>query len=66
MSKYEKLFATDKRFRDYVLRCKSDYDLTEAEMLRSKTIQLVGDYYADNPAREPQTTETTKVECGGC
>ena len=64
MSKYEELLKTDRRFRDYVLRCKSDYDLTEAEMLRNKTIQLVGDYYAENPAKEAPVTETTKV--GGC
>lgn len=64
MSKYEELYKTDKRFRSYVDKCKSDYDLTEAEMLRNKTIQLVGDYYAENPAMEAPVTETTKV--GGC
>lgn len=64
MGKYEHLYNNDPRFRAYVDKCKSDYDLTEAEMLRNKTIQLVGDYYADNPAREAPVTETTKV--GGC
>lgn len=64
MTKYEELLKTDRRFRDYVTKCSSDYDLTEAEMLRNKTIQLVGDYYAENPAKEEPVAETTKV--GGC
>lgn len=66
MTKYEDLFQNDKRFRDYVTKCCADYDLTEAEMLRNKTIQFVGDYYAENPARKAPVTETTKVGCGGC
>lgn len=66
MSKYEHLYNDDPRFRAYVDKCKADYDLTVAEMLRNKTIQLVGDYYSENPAREQAAIETTKVGCGGC
>ncbi len=66
MSKYEHLYLEDCRFKRYVDACANDEGKTPAELLECATIRMVGDYYAENPARETPTTETTKVGCGGC
>lgn len=64
MQDFKTLYETDRRFREYVDKCSADYDLTKEEMLRHKTIQLVGEYYAKNPQKEETTVSTMKS--GGC
>lgn len=64
MQDFKKLYETDRRFREYIEKCRSDYDLTVEEMLRNKTIQLVGEYYIKNPPEREASVSTMKS--GGC
>ena len=64
MQDFKTLYETDRRFREYVDKCSADYDLTVEEMLRNKTIQLVGEYCIKNPPERETSVSTMKS--GGC
>ena len=63
---YMELYQNDARFTRYVDACMSQEKKPLVDMLRLRTIQLVGDYYKANPAREEPTVTTTNCGCGGC
>lgn len=66
MDKYLELYTNDPRFCRYVDACMKDEKKPLVEMLQLYTIRLVGDYYADNPAKSEPTVTTTNCGCGGC
>lgn len=66
MDKYLELYTNDPRFTRYVDACMSQECKPLVDMLQLRTIRLVGDYYADNPAKEEPTVTTTNCGCGGC
>lgn len=63
---YMELYSNDARFERYVQACMSQECKPLVDMLQLRTIRLVGDYYAENPAREEPTVTTTNCGCGGC
>lgn len=65
MGKYMELYKNDSRFQHYVDVCIKEEKKSLEEVLLMKVIQNVGDYYMDNPVREPVTTVAT-MKSGGC
>ena len=65
MEKYMDLYTKDKRFENYVNACMQQEKRPLVDMLRMKTIQLVGDYYIANPAKEEKPM-VQKMTSGGC
>ena len=65
MEKYLKLYQSDSRFERYVNECMKSEKKPLVDMLRMKTIQLVGDYYIANPAKEEKPM-VQKMTSGGC
>lgn len=61
---YMELYSKDARFERYTNECMKVEKKPLVEMLQLRTIRLVGDYYAENPAKEEPTVTTTN--CGGC
>ena len=59
------LYAKDSRFTRYVDACMSQEKRPLVDLLRMKTIQLVGDYYIANPQKE-EPPMVAKMQSGGC
>ena len=66
MDKYMELYMNDARFRKYIDTCMIYEKKTLVDMLQLKVMQMVGDYYAENPEKEVPTVTTTNCGCGGC
>lgn len=65
MEKYMDLYTKDSRFTRYVDACMTQEKRPLVDMLRMKTIRLVGDYYIANPAKEEKPM-VQKMTSGGC
>ena len=64
MEKYMELYQRDPRFERYVNECMKVECRPLVDMLRMKTIQLVGDHYIANPAKEEKPM-VQKMTSGG-
>lgn len=62
---FVEFYNQDDRFRRYVDVCMKEEKKSLEEVLALKVIQNVGDYYKDNPVREPVPTVET-MKSGGC
>lgn len=65
MEKYMELYMNDPRYRKYIDTCMIYEKKTLVDMLQLKTMQMVGDYYIENPDREEITTSKMECGCGG-
>jgi len=64
MRDYKTLYRDDPRFHRYVDATADSYGRSVEETLELKAVRNVGDYYANNPAKEETSVSTMKS--GGC
>ena len=64
MNHYKKLYNTNMDYQQYVIRCATANHESVEETLKHKTIQNVGDYYAEKEHDKVSKTVMT-AGCGG-